>query len=140
MIKKVRVSVPIIYLHTMVGRGRGRSTPRPRRQIRQLLPLLQVLKSMKPADRIIMMSHLSNEAKDVLFKTVTHVMSSNNLSGGRRRLLKSKLAPYKNILTYFTSSRSTPAGRRKRVVQLGGSPMNYILGAALPLFVNLFAK
>ncbi len=95
---------------------------------------------MKAEDRIIMMSHLNNEAKDALYKTVTHVMSSENLSGGRRNRLKSKLSPYKKILSYFSSSRSTPSGRRKRVVQLGGSPMNYILNAALPLFVNLFAK
>ncbi len=108
--------------------------------IRDLLPMLQVLKAIKPDDRVILLNHFNDEAKDNIYKTITHVLNSDGVSRSRKRLLRNKLAPYKKTLNYFISPRSTPQGRRRRVVQLGGNPLSYVLSTALPMFVNLFAQ
>ena len=86
------------------------------------------------------MSHLNDRAKDTLYETITHILSSDKVSFRKKKFLSSKLSPFKNSIKYFTSPKSTAEGRRRRVVQMGGSPMSYVLGTAIPLFVNLFAE
>lgn len=108
--------------------------------IRDLLPMLQVLKSIKPDDRIILLNHFNDEAKDNIYKTINHVLNSDVVRGGRKKRLRNKLAPYRKSLEYLSSPRSTVQGRRRRVVQLGGHPLSYVLSTALPMFVNLFAS
>lgn len=107
---------------------------------RNLLPLLQVLKHIKPEDRIILLSHFSDEAKDDLYKTISHVLLTDSVPKRRRRTLHAKLAPYKKIIKNLMSSRTSPRGKRKRVVQLGGNALGYVLSTAVPMFVNLFAS
>lgn len=108
--------------------------------IRQLLPMLQVLKQMKASDRIILLSHLDDYSKDAIQKTISHVLTSDAVPRRKRKLLIDKLAPYKKRIMYLNSPRASSVGKRKTVVQLGGDPLGYVLNAALPLFVNLFAN
>lgn len=102
--------------------------------------MLQALKSMKPDDRIILMSHLNDKAKDALYETVAQVLQNEKLPEGKRRSLIRKLKPHKEAVRKLALNRHRPASRRRSVVQLGGSPMGYVLDAALPLFVSLFAQ
>lgn len=111
-----------------------------RKIIRKLLPMLQVLKYMKPSDRIIVLSHMDDNTKDDLYKTITHVLTSDMVPPRKRKHLTDKLAPYKKILHYLRSPTASAISKRKKVVQLGGDPLTYVLKAAVPMFVNLFAS
>lgn len=103
-------------------------------QIRELLPMLQVLKSMKADDRIILMSHLNDRAKDALYKTVTGLLASDSLPRKKKRLLHKKVGHLVN------GRKRSRTANRKVVVQLGGAPMSYVLRAAVPLYLGLFAQ
>lgn len=102
--------------------------------MRDLIPMLQVLKSMKADDRIILLNHMNDRAKDALYKTITTLLTSKSLSAKKRKLLQKKLEPV---------AKKSPKGvvaKRKALVQLGGSPLSYVLKTALPLYLNLFAQ
>lgn len=103
-------------------------------QMRELLPMLQVLKSMKADDRIILMSHLNDRAKDALYKTITHLLVSDTLPNNKKKLLHKKVGPL------LQGGKRSLSASRKAVVQFGGAPMNYVLRTAVPLYLGLFAQ
>jgi hypothetical protein len=108
-----------------------------------LLPLLHVLKSLKPDYRVIILSHLDDATRDAIYKTITQVLSSDKVPAKRRLYLKSRLSPYKNHLRYLATCK--PGKRcqhlkKKRLTQIGGGPMSHVLKTAIPLLLNLFPK
>jgi hypothetical protein len=111
------------------------------RKKRVLLPLLQVLKSMKPEYRVIILSHLDDETRDSLYETITDVLNSDRVPFRRRLYLKSKLSPYKDHLRYLADrNKNSGYGKKKRLAQVGGGPMSHVLKTAIPLLLNIFPK
>lgn len=106
---------------------------------RVLLPVLGVLRSMKPEQRIILLAHLDDPTRDALYRTIGEVLHSDKVPRKRRLTLKGKLEPYKKELRYLANAKRTSASRKKRALaQIGGGPLSHVLGAAIPLLLDTF--
>lgn len=105
-----------------------------------LLPLLHVLKSVKPEQRQILLAHLDDDTRDLLYGTITEVLRSSKVPFRKRLFLKSKLEPYKRDLRYLSNPQKSKIEKRKKLSQMGAGPMQLILRTAIPLLLNLFPK
>ena len=104
------------------------------------LPLLYALKTMRPEQRVIVLAHLDDVSKDLLYQTINKVLSSEELPFRRRLQLRDKLRPYRSQLRYLADGKKTPQQKRERLTQIGGGPMGHVLKEALPLLLHLFPK
>ena len=105
-----------------------------------MLPLLHVLKSLKPEHRVILLAHLDDVTRDGLYEAIDTVLRSDRLPFRKRLFLKSKLAPYKEQLRYLADRKRSSREKRKRLPQIGGGPMSYVLKEAIPLMLSIFPK
>ena len=110
------------------------------KKIRVLLPLLQVLKEVRPDQRVILMAHFDDKTRDSLYETITNVLRSEKVPFDKRLFLKSKLASYKSDLRYLSNKSKSPTQKRRKLSQIGGGPMSHVLKLAIPLLLNLYAK
>lgn len=110
------------------------------RQKKVLLPLLEVLKTVKPDQRVILLAHLDDKTRDLLYQTIQRVLTSDRIPFRKRLFLKSKLNNYKHDLRYLADQRKSPGAKKRKLAQVGAGPMTYILRAAIPLLLNVFGK
>lgn len=108
----------------------------------QLLPLLQTLMGMTPAQRTVVVAHLDTKSQDMLIDTIDYVLRM-----GRQKLPKDKaaelsevLSEHKDDLRYVCDRKRPIKSRRKRMQQIGGFPIGLVLSTALPLLLNLLKK
>lgn len=116
---------------------------------RRLLPLLGVLKAVRPYQRVILMAHLNDKTHDALYRTINKVLRSERVPFRKRLFLRSKLRKFKREFRQLSAvsdapttrvTRSLAARKKKALMQVGGSPFSYMLQAAIPLLLNLFPK
>lgn len=105
-----------------------------------VLPLLHVLKSIKPEQRQIILAHLDDSARDALYQTIGEVLRSDRVPFAKRLFLKSKLGPHRNDFRYLASPNKSATQKRKKLAQIGAGPMTHLLRTAIPLLMNLFPK
>ena len=105
-----------------------------------LLPLLAILKKMHANDRMILLSHLDDVTRDSIYEMIAHVLRSNSLPMRKKLFLKSKLAPYKNDIRFLADTRKSSKLKKRRLTEMGGAPMGFIVRTAVPLLLNLYAK
>ncbi len=110
------------------------------KQKTQLLPLLNVLKSLKSSDRVIILAHLDDETRDGLYVTINTVLKSEKVPIETRLKLQNKLKHHQDCIKHITSDKTSPKTKKKKLTQLGGGPMKSIIQAALPMMLNLFPK
>ncbi len=104
------------------------------------MPLLHVLRSLKPEKRVILLAHLDDGTRDRLYETISHVLRSDKVPFAKRLFLKSKLGPFKKDLRYLADTRRTSTQKKRRLAQIGGGPMTHVLGTAISLLLNLYSK
>lgn len=105
---------------------------------RAMIPLLSVLKSMRPEHRIVVLAHLDDATRDAIYETITDVLQSDKVPIQRRLFLRSKLADHRSDLRYLTDKKRSKIGKKKKLTQVGGAPMYHVLRAALPLMLQLY--
>lgn len=103
-----------------------------------MLPLLHVLKSIKPAHRIIILAHLDDKTRDALYATIMRVLQSSKVPLETRLKLKSQLKKYQKDLRYLADRSKSDRVKKRKLVALGGSPMRQVLNTAIPLLMNMF--
>ena len=108
--------------------------------LKKVLPFLQMFKELRPVQRGILLDHLNDESCETLCETITNVLTNPKLAKGKRTKLKKVLAPHKNSLRSLTKPRLSKKTKRKRLNQIGGFPIAAILGAAIPLLINLITR
>ena len=114
--------------------------PRDGQLQQRLIPLLNVLKSLSSNDRIIILAHLDDETRDLLYLTISSVLRSEKVPIETRLKLKKKLLPHKAKFRVVTRQDASSQLRKKKLHQLGGSPLKLMIDTALPLMLNLFPK
>ncbi len=107
-------------------------------RVKTVVPLLHVLRSVRPDHRVILLYHLDNESRDAVCEAVSRVLLSPKVPLKKRLFLKSKLKPYKTDLRYLADRTRPSSGRRRRLTQLGAGPLRHVLLTAVPLLMNLF--
>ena len=105
-----------------------------------MLPLLHVLRTIRPEQRVILLAHFDDQTRDALYATIGQVLKSNKVPIRNRLLLKAKLFAHKDKLRYLADKKKTSTSKRRKLAQIGGSPMKYILKTAIPLLLNLFTE
>jgi hypothetical protein len=110
-----------------------------KRQLRKVYPLLKMLSQMSSSDRQTILPYLNDTVYAGLTSCVQNAILNPKVSAEHRTLLKSKLAPHKNIFRNLLKSNLTGKRKQKVVVQAGGS-LGLILGAVLPLLAKLLFK
>lgn len=105
-----------------------------------VLPLLGVLKKLNSSERVIILSHLDSVSRDKLYETINLVLSSSsNLPANKKRQLRKKLWNYRDDLRFLSRKKRSPREKRRRLLQMGGNPMGYLLKTAIPLLLNLYS-
>lgn len=103
-----------------------------------LLPLLNVLKDVKPEQRIIILAHLDNVTRDALYSTINNVLHNDRIAFRKRLFLKSKLKPFKDEFRFLADKNKSLARKKKKLAQVGGKPLTHVIRAAIPLLLNLY--
>ncbi len=113
----------------------------PGRKTRQVLPLLEVLRKMKPAHRVIVLAHLNDATRDDIYATVAKVLTSRSISESEKVRLRRKLGPHKQLLRYLADGNKRKNKRKKKdvLMQVGAGPMGHVLSAAVPMMLDLFS-
>jgi len=106
-----------------------------------ILPLLQTLKDVRPAQRRgIILSHLDSESCADLFEVIRHLLTHvKSLSAYTVKKLRRALGPHKATLKMLLNQRANMLKKRKRMAQMGGFPFTAILSAAIPFLFNLLS-
>lgn len=115
-----------------------------RLQTKKLIPLLQVLRTLKPEQRVILLGHLDDVTRDGLYKTIAKVLNTKKLTPAQRRALHQHLAPYRGQLRVLVRARQrrrgsvdTPA-RRRCLAQVGaGGGLPILLKYGIPLLLSV---
>ena len=108
-----------------------------------LLPLLEVLKTIRPEKRIILLSHFDDQTRDGIYKTIVDVQSSARVPKSKRKRVVKTLAPFKKQLNVIAGKRYSRGAKNKSLAQMGGGPMTKVLKTAIPMMLNnlnLFPK
>ena len=103
-----------------------------------ILPLLSVLKEMRADQRIIVLQHFDDATRDALYEVIEHALCDSRLPARRRARLRAKLMPHKHEWRYVLDRSRPPAMRKRKLLQLGGGPLSYILKAAVPFLLDIF--
>ena len=89
---------------------------------------------MKPSHRKIIIAHLDNDSLDCICEAITNILHNPNLTPHQLNKLRKQLSPYKNSLRYL--SKKNRKNKKKKLIEIGGNPLTYILSAAIPLLIN----
>lgn len=103
-----------------------------------LLPLLNVLRTVKPEQRTILLAHMDDKTREYLYQTISHVLRSQDVPMNKRIFLRNKLDPYKNDLRILMSKKASKKKKQHHLAQIGAGPMSYVLKEAIPLLLQLF--
>lgn len=103
-----------------------------------ILPLLHILKSLKPDQRIIVLAHLDDKTRDILYQTIVWVLRGKKLPHGSRQYLRSKLKSFQKEFRYLGDAGKTERSKKKKLMQIGGGPLKHVLSLAVPLLLDTF--
>ncbi len=105
------------------------------------IPLFQVLATLNPARRVILLAHLNDETRDQIYQVVNHVLSGGpSMTVRKRRFLRSRLGPYKRHFRDLTNPRASKRRRKKAMYQVGGAPMTTVLRTAVPILFHIYSR
>jgi hypothetical protein len=107
------------------------------KRLRTILPFLQTMKELKPAQRGIMLAHLDDNSCQILCEAAANVLTNPRITKQRKKL-REALLPHKKILRTLATTNGRNVGfKRKTLYKLGANPLGYILSAAVPLLLDL---
>lgn len=105
--------------------------------MRRLYPLLQILFSLNPEERAVLLKHLTHEACEALCECVKNGLTNPTLSAEDQRELHQELAPHKQKYRRLLVERD-PAKQKKTLLQVG-TGVSLILDKVFPLLGNYIA-
>ncbi len=111
-------------------------------KVRKHLPLIQVLKEIKPYQRQIVVDHLDDDACQSLGFCVSTVLSQGNSLINRKQVkccVKANKSTIKNIIKSPKTKKQRQA-KKHALAAFGGGPLALILSTAIPLLLNLLKK
>jgi hypothetical protein len=124
-------------------RGGGALDVGKKKKLKQLLPLLKTLQDVRPHNnRSILLSHLDDETCEALYETIYNVLGNDKLDPAERKKLRRKLWAHQEPLNFLTKSgkKFSPKLKRKKLAAIGGNPLFAVLGAAIPLLIDVLTN
>lgn len=107
----------------------------------KILPLLEVLKNLQPADRIIVLSHLDESTRGKLCQAVNYfLVQGAKFDVDKKTRLRDQLRPYTEDFRALSDSRKKKQARKKKtLLRIGGGPMTVVLENLIPGLLDLFS-
>ena len=99
------------------------------------IPLLKVLKDIRPVQRAIILASLDTQSCHTVVQCVRKILQNNNLDKRTKSKLIKRLASEKDTYRQIIDS-SRVKDRQKLLPRVGGS-LPVLLSAALPIFVDI---
>jgi hypothetical protein len=125
------------------GAKTKKSPPRRRygkKYLQDILPFIHTFKTLRPAQRVILLAHLDDKSCNLLCECCANVLHNSKIPTAKRKRLSKALLPHKAALRQLVHPSGSLTAKRKKLYQLGGGPLSLILGTALPLLVDLLRK
>lgn len=108
-------------------------------KITKHLDALKALKSLGPVKLNAVLPHLSKDLEQSVCECIHNVINNSDvMSDKSKKMLRSKLSPYKKKLNKIGKKHSKQRG--SALSQAGGFPIATILGTAIPIIAQLLAK
>ena len=108
-----------------------------RRGIKQTLPLLQVLKELRPSRRGVVLNALCNRRCESIVEGVRHILQCRKYSCSDRLKIRRVLLPHKKHLRYLCDRSVPVTKRRARLRHLPAQTLDAILGIAIPCLLHI---
>lgn len=109
--------------------------------IKKVLPLLDTIKNIRPKQRVVLFSHMDDETRDMIYQSLTHLLTSQKVPVKTRLMLKKKLNPFRKSFQLLMDKKKSPKFKQKVLLQMGGAPsMSYALRQAIPALLDMFKK
>ena len=106
-------------------------------RIREHIPLLHVLNKIPPAERQIILSHLSDASCVQIERCIETVLKLRKRIPKRAREdLRHCIRENQAIIQKIFSAR-TPGGKRKALTSAGGGIFSLLFGVGIPLLLSL---
>ena len=110
-------------------------------RVKHHIPLFQVLKELKPYQRQIILDHLDNTScKSVASCVASLLKKSSKVSPQQKKAIALAVKAQKNHFEKIISPGKNSKQLKKDLTRVGGGPLGLILGAAIPLLVDLIAR
>ena len=109
-------------------------------ELKEALPFLHTLKTIRPSQRAIILPHLDLAAFEKIFHAIITLLKSPRLSRIRQVELMKHLAPHKASLRFIANKAHPKKLRRHKIKQMGGGVMDTILENAIPLMLMEVTK
>lgn len=110
-----------------------------RKALKRVLPFLDTIKNIRPKQRVLLFSHLDNQTRDLLYASLTYLLTSPKVPVGTRLMLKKKLAPLRESFQTLINRGSSVSKKKKTLIQIGGAPsMTYAIRQVIPLLLDIF--
>ena len=106
---------------------------------RVVLPFLQTLMGMTPAQRTIILAHIDDKSYDMLYDTISYVLSRGRtkIKDTDAKQLRLLLDGHKCDLRYLCNHKRSREQKRKRLLRMGGFPLGLIASTAIPMLLDL---
>ncbi len=107
-----------------------------KKALKKILPFLQVLKDIKPVQRKILLAHLDDQSLNNICEATSNVLHNPNLTSKQKTRLRRYLNPHKSSIRYLSRKKTTVKNKKKKLFEIGGNPLAFILSAAIPLLID----
>jgi len=104
-------------------------------KFRRQIPLLKVLKDLKPEARAIILASLDSSSCNEIVSCVRKVLQGKKLNSRTKKRIAKALSPQKNLYRDLINTNSFKA-KKEILPKLGGS-ISLILSAAIPILLEI---
>lgn len=106
-----------------------------KQKLRKCLPLLRIIKGLSKSDQKILLAHIDEDGLEAVYECVHNALSNTVIPVEKRKKLRNSLKAHKEDLRFLTASGNKKIKRRK-LLQLGGNPLDTILSTVLPILTS----
>lgn len=110
---------------------------------KNIIPLLTVLRSIRPSYRVIILAHLDDVTRDNICEALKYILVSDKVPLEEKIKLDKKVKREKDNNNYQSLFKKRKSSNRKRkdLLRMGGATsMAYILKTAIPYLLDVYRK
>lgn len=109
--------------------------------LKDKIPLFHVLRELKPYQRQLILDHLDSKSCRSIISCVKCVLKAGKSKKSKDVQLQKCIKQHHQVFAkLLSSSKKGKKSSARMLARVGGNPLGLILGAAIPLIMNLFKK
>ena len=102
-----------------------------------ILPLIHILRDLSPDYRMIILSHLDEISRDLMYRALRSVLFSNDEIMGSKKseIVNNFLQPHSKDVSYMLDPFKSETMRKQKLIKVGGAAIQPVLDACIPIFL-----